>query len=103
MWYLKCKISVLRCKEFLSYVPVCLFFIFALSVICYLLMKKVCVPSVCRFFFTSLNGGDVPIIYSPVPFQNSSLNFPEVTPIKLSLLLFDSFQGLGYIDNKFTL
>ncbi|XP_078157217.1 uncharacterized protein LOC144553023 isoform X1 [Carex rostrata] len=31
-----------------------------------------------RHFFTSLNGGDVPLIYSPVPFQNSSLNFLEV-------------------------
>ncbi|KAJ3685887.1 hypothetical protein LUZ61_015051 [Rhynchospora tenuis] len=31
-----------------------------------------------RLFFTSLNGGDVPLIYSPVPFQNSSLYFPKV-------------------------
>ncbi|KAJ4788495.1 Protein downstream neighbor of Son [Rhynchospora pubera] len=31
-----------------------------------------------RLLFTSLNGGDVPLIYSPVPFQNSSLNFPKV-------------------------
>ncbi|XP_078172669.1 uncharacterized protein LOC144566508 [Carex rostrata] len=31
-----------------------------------------------RFFFTSLSGGDVPMIYSPAPFQNSSLNFSEV-------------------------
>ncbi|KAK6145727.1 hypothetical protein DH2020_022547 [Rehmannia glutinosa] len=29
-------------------------------------------------FFTSLTGGDVPVLYSPVPFENASLSTPEV-------------------------
>ncbi|KAI3447385.1 hypothetical protein Pfo_004050 [Paulownia fortunei] len=31
-----------------------------------------------RFFLTSLTGGDVPILYSPVPFENAALSTPEV-------------------------
>ncbi|XP_059668609.1 uncharacterized protein LOC132313713 [Cornus florida] len=31
-----------------------------------------------RFFLTSLSGGDVPVLYSPVPFQNAALSAPEV-------------------------
>ncbi|KAJ3674800.1 hypothetical protein LUZ60_005416 [Juncus effusus] len=31
-----------------------------------------------RFFVSSFNRGDVPSLYSPIPFQNSSLNFPQV-------------------------
>ncbi|OVA02371.1 Donson [Macleaya cordata] len=31
-----------------------------------------------RSFLSSLNGVDVPVIYSPVPFQNASLSAPEV-------------------------
>jgi hypothetical protein len=85
-WYVKCKISFLRCTKF--ELCVCLFirYLLYLSVIFYLLLNKVCLPFF-RFFFTSLNGGDVPIIYSPVPFQNSSLNFPEVRLMKVNFIL----------------
>ncbi|XP_073135112.1 uncharacterized protein [Henckelia pumila] len=31
-----------------------------------------------RFFMTSLTGGDVPMLYSPVAFQNAALSAPEV-------------------------
>ncbi|KAI3443343.1 hypothetical protein Pfo_000008 [Paulownia fortunei] len=31
-----------------------------------------------RSFFTSLTGGDVPVLYSPVPFENAALSTPEV-------------------------
>ncbi|GER26924.1 protein downstream neighbor of Son [Striga asiatica] len=31
-----------------------------------------------RSFLTSLNGGDVPVLYSPVPFENAALSTPEV-------------------------
>uniref|UniRef100_A0A5B6YNA1 Protein downstream neighbor of Son n=1 Tax=Davidia involucrata TaxID=16924 RepID=A0A5B6YNA1_DAVIN len=31
-----------------------------------------------RFFLTSLAGVDVPVLYSPVPFQNAALSAPEV-------------------------
>ncbi|XP_039131432.1 protein downstream neighbor of Son [Dioscorea cayenensis subsp. rotundata] len=31
-----------------------------------------------RFFFNSLTGADVPLLYSPVPFQNASLSIPQV-------------------------
>ncbi|KAM0943594.1 hypothetical protein DsansV1_C13g0123841 [Dioscorea sansibarensis] len=31
-----------------------------------------------RFFLNSLTGADVPLLYSPVPFQNASLSIPQV-------------------------
>ncbi|CAA0837787.1 Unknown protein [Striga hermonthica] len=31
-----------------------------------------------RSFLTSLTGGDVPVLYSPVPFENAALSTPEV-------------------------
>ena len=35
-----------------------------------------------RFFLNSLTGADVPLLYSPVPFQNASLSIPQVGEIK---------------------
>ncbi|KAL3642771.1 hypothetical protein CASFOL_013586 [Castilleja foliolosa] len=31
-----------------------------------------------RYFLTSLTGGDVPVLYSPVPFENAAFSNPEV-------------------------
>lgn len=99
IWYLKCKISFLRCMK-LSYMSM-----FVYSFICsilYLILNKVCLPFVCRHFFPSLNGGDVPLIYSPVLFPYSSYNFLEVTLIKVAFTLIWFISRTGSIDNEFT-
>lgn len=33
---------------------------------------------ICRYFLTSLTGMDVPMLYSPLPFENAALSAPEV-------------------------
>lgn len=49
-----------------------------------------------RYFLTSLTGVDVPVLYSPIPFENAALTAPEVG-LKLlhnlvsSFILFDSW------------
>jgi len=58
-----------------------------------------------RFFLTSLTSADVPVLYSPVPFQNAALSSPEVRckevrkadnfsfPLKESTSKDESYQG----------
>ncbi|KAK9096124.1 hypothetical protein Sjap_021621 [Stephania japonica] len=51
-----------------------------------------------RSFFTSLTGADVPVIYSPIPFQNASLSVPEVKCREIKSL--DAFQVLSRGPNS---
>ncbi|KAK9162351.1 hypothetical protein Syun_003253 [Stephania yunnanensis] len=51
-----------------------------------------------RSFVTSLTGADVPVLYSPVPFQNASLSIPEVKCREIKSL--DAFQVLSRGTNS---
>ncbi|GER41831.1 protein downstream neighbor of Son [Striga asiatica] len=44
------------------------------------------------YFLASLTGGDVPVLYSPVPFENASLSTPEVRCKQVRRVDYLSFQ-----------
>ncbi|GFP94930.1 hypothetical protein PHJA_001637400 [Phtheirospermum japonicum] len=44
-----------------------------------------------RFFLTSLTAGDVPVLYSPVPFENAACSTPEINQLYSIAYLWDSY------------
>ncbi|KAK4371729.1 hypothetical protein RND71_007113 [Anisodus tanguticus] len=47
-----------------------------------------------RYFLTSLTGVDVPVLYSPIPFENASLTAPEVRCKEVRRIDQVAFQGM---------
>ncbi|KAK4480884.1 hypothetical protein RD792_011736 [Penstemon davidsonii] len=47
-----------------------------------------------RVFLSSLTGDDVPVLYSPVPFDNAALSAPEASPIMTTICITYMFTSL---------
>ncbi|XP_059278474.1 uncharacterized protein LOC132032782 [Lycium ferocissimum] len=47
-----------------------------------------------RYFLTSLSGVDVPVLYSPIPFENAALSAPEVRCKEVRRIDQVAFQGI---------